>query len=232
MRIVSAILVALMLAGCGKQYDAMMGDGPLSPVGSGLSQPEPVSVASVYPVAEEGRSNWIGGPADYFRDRRPRHVGDLLTVDISINDKASFSNNSNRSRKSDAGADLGMTYDLFGFISPNITGKGDVTSNSSQQGQGATTRSEKIELAVAAVVTEVLPNGYLVIRGTQEIKVNSETRVLQISGIVLPRDISDKGRIPYDRLAEARINYGGSGTITDVQKPGWGQRIWDKVTPF
>jgi flagellar L-ring protein precursor FlgH len=232
MKLASVLCMCLLLAGCGRQYEAMMGDKPLSPVGSGLERADRMSVASVYPVAEQGASNWIGGPADYFRDRRPRHVGDLLTVDISINDKASLSNNSNRSRKASAGADLGFTYDLLGVVGADVNGKGDVNSNSSQQGQGATTRSEKIELAVAAVVTEVLPNGYLVIRGTQEIQVNSETRVLQISGIVLPRDISDKGRLPYDRIAEARITYGGNGTITDVQKPGWGQRLWDKVTPF
>jgi len=232
MRIITLLLVSVLLTACGRQYEAMMGDRPLSPVGSGLRETDRMTVASVYPAAEQGASNWIGGPADYFRDRRPRHVGDLLTVDISINDKASLSNNSNRSRKASAGADLGFTYDVLGVVGADINGKGDVNSNSSQQGQGATTRSEKVELAVAAVVTEVLPNGYLVIRGTQEIQVNSETRVLRISGIVLPRDITDKGRILYDRIAEARITYGGSGTITDVQKPGWGQRLWDKVTPF
>lgn len=224
--------LCVLLAGCGRQYEAMMGDKPLSPVGSGLTHADPMPVASVYPLPEEGTSKWIGGPADYFRDRRPRHVGDLLTVDISINDKASLSNNSNRSRKSSAAADLGFTYDILGVVGADVNGKGDVNSNSAQAGQGSTTRSEKIELAVAAVVTEVLSNGYLVIRGTQEIQVNSETRVLNMSGIVLPRDISDKGRIPYDRIAEARISYGGRGTISEVQKPGWGQRLWDKFTPF
>lgn len=226
------VVVCLLLAACGRNYEQLMGEGPMTPVGSGLAKTDNMTVASVYPVASEGASNWIGGPADYFRDRRPRHVGDLLTVDISINDKASFSNNSNRSKKSSADADLGFTYDVLGVVGADVNGKGSVNSNSSQQGQGATTRSEKIELAVAAVVTEVLPNGYLVIRGTQEIQVNAETRVLQISGIVLPRDITDKGRVPYDRIAEARITYGGRGVITDVQRPGWGQRIWDKITPF
>lgn len=225
------VCLAALLAGC-SQYDAMMGDKPLSPTGSGLVQAETMHVSSVYPVAEAGTSNWIGGPADYFRDRRPRHVGDLLTVDISINDKASFSNNSNRSRKSSAAADLNMTYDLMGVVGADVNGKGNVNSNSSQSGQGTTARSEKIELAVAAVVTEVLPNGNLVIKGTQEIQVNAETRILAISGIVLPRDITDKGRVPYDRIAEARIAYGGQGPAAEIQKPGWGQRIWDKITPF
>lgn len=232
MKFLPIFCLALGLTGC-SQYDAMMGDKPLSPTGSGLApHSDSMQVGSVYPVAQEETSNWVGGPADYFRDRRPRRVGDLLTVDISINDKASFSNNSNRSRKSSADADLNMTYDLMGVVGADINGKGSVNSNSTQSGQGATARSEKIELAVAAVVTEVLPNGYLVIRGTQEIQVNAETRILSISGIVLPRDITDKGRIPYDRIAEARIAYGGNGPAAEVQKPGWGQRIWDKVTPF
>ena len=225
------VVAALLLSGC-SQYDAMMGDKPLSQTGSGLVSADNMHVGSVYPVAQQGTSNWVGGPADYFRDQRPRHVGDLLTVDISIDDKASLSNNSNRSRKSSADADLDLTYSIFDVVGADVNAKGAVNSNSTQSGQGTTARSEKIELAVAAVVTEVLPNGYLVIKGTQEIQVNAETRILSISGIVLPRDITDKGRVPYDRIAEARIAYGGQGPAAEIQKPGWGQRIWDKITPF
>jgi flagellar L-ring protein FlgH len=226
------MLLLLSLTACGRQYEQLIGDKGMTPVGSGLASRNGESVASIYPVAESGRSNWIGGSADYFRDRRAHQEGDILTVEISINDKAALSNNSSRSRKASTAADLGLSYDVMGVVGADVNGKGDINSSSSQAGQGTTVRSEKIELSVAAVVTEVLPNGYLVIKGTQEINVNAETRVLGISGIVHPRDIGDNGRVPYDRIAEARISYGGRGTLSDVQKPGWGQRLWDRITPY
>ena len=141
-------------------------------------------VQSILSHSREHRTGWAGCLPTTSATSDPRHVGDLLTVDISIDDKASLSNNSNRSRKSSADADLDLTYSIFDVVGADVNGKGAVNSNSTQSGQGTTARSEKIELAVAAVVTEVLPNGYLVIRGTQEIQVNAETRILSISGIV------------------------------------------------
>ena len=226
------VIFALCLSGCGHQFDEVAGAPELSPVGSGLSNSNSTDVARVYPVSQESQSTWIGGSADFFRDRRAHNVGDILTVDISINDKAALTNNSNLSRKSSAAADLGLTYDLMGVVGADTNAKGDVNSNTSSSGQGVTTRSEKINLSVAAVVTSVLPNGYLVIKGTQEIQVNYEGRLLSISGIVHPRNISDDGTVAYDKIAEARISYGGNGAISDVQRPGWGQRLWNRVTPF
>jgi flagellar L-ring protein precursor FlgH len=226
-----AILLLLGLPAC-SQIEQVMNDPPLTPVGAGLAGTNAESVAAVYPVASDAKNGWVGGPADFFRDRRAHRVGDILTVDISIDDKAALSNTTNSSRKSSAAADLGMTYDLMGVVGADINGKGDVNSNSTSAGQGTTARSEKINLSVAAVVTGLLPNGYLLIKGTQEIKVNAETRILSVSGIVHPRDISDRGTVPYDKIAEARISYGGTGSVADVQKPGWGQRIWNKLTPF
>jgi flagellar L-ring protein FlgH len=228
------VLVAflLVLSGCGHQFDELAGAPKLSPVGSGLADGSSDDVAQVYPVSQEGQSTWIGGSADFFRDRRAHNVGDILTVEISINDKAALSNNSNLSRKSSADADMGVTYDIMGVVGANTNAKGDINSNSASSGQGTTARSEKIELSVAAVVTQVLGNGYLVIKGTQEIQVNYEARLLSISGIVHPRNINDDGTVAYDKIAEARISYGGNGAIAEVQRPGWGHRLWNKFTPF
>ena len=226
------VLVMMCLSACGHQFDELAGVPKLSPVGSGLADSGSDDVAQVYPVSQDSQSTWIGGSADFFRDRRAHNVGDILTVEISINDKAALSNNSNLSRKSSAAADLGLSYDIMGVVGANTNAKGDVNSNTSASGQGTTARSEKIELPVAAVVTSVLPNGYLVIKGTQEIQVNYEARLLSISGIVHPRNISEDGTVAYDKIAEARISYGGNGAIADVQKPGWGHRLWNKFTPF
>ncbi len=229
---VAVILCAVLLSACGHQIDQLMGPPDLSPVGSGLSGNNESDVAQVYPVSQDSRSTWIGGSADYFRDRRAHNVGDILTVAISINDKAALNNNSNVSRKSSADGDLGFTYDIMGVVGQEIKGKGSANSNTASAGQGSTVRSEKIELSVAAVVTSVLSNGYLVIRGTQEIQVNHEARVLSISGIVQPRNISDDGVVDYNKIAEARISYGGNGPMADVNRPGWAHRLWNKVTPF
>ena len=97
---------------------------------------------------------------------------------------------------------------------------------------GSTVRSEKIALSVAAVVTSVLPNGYLVIEGTQEVLVNFEARILSVAGVIHPGDITPENTISYEKIAEARISYGGKGRISDVQQPGWLHQIWDRVAPF
>jgi len=85
---------------------------------------------------------------------------------------------------------------------------------------------------VAAIVNEVLPNGNVVISGSQEVRVNFEVRVLNIAGIVRPRDISPKNTISYDKIAEARVSYGGRGRLMEVQQPAYGQQLYDIVTPF
>ena len=87
-------------------------------------------------------------------------------------------------------------------------------------------------MSVGAVVTDVLPNGNLIVSGSQEVRVNYELRVLNIAGIVRPRDISKENTIAYNKIAEARISYGGRGRMMEVQQPGWGQQIFDRFRPL
>jgi flagellar L-ring protein precursor FlgH len=82
------------------------------------------------------------------------------------------------------------------------------------------------------VVTDRLPNGNFVIAGRQEVRVNSELRELRIAGVIRPEDISSRNTIDYFKVAEARIAYGGRGTISRVQKPRYGQRLYEFVVPF
>lgn len=226
------LAVGVLLPACSQDLEDFNRAPPLSPVGTGigtavndpsLGEVESLSTAS---------SSWIGGSADYFRDPRASRKGDLLTVKIGIDDRATLNTTSNRSRKSSADGKIGLNLDWMGTSKADLSGKANVDSNSSSAGQGTTARSERIELSVAAMVTRVMPNGSLLIEGSQEVEVNFEQRILHVTGLVRPVDISPDNSISYEKIAEARISYGGRGRITEVQQPGWGQQIWDRVSPF
>ncbi len=226
------ILAVLLLAGCAPDIENIGTAPPLSPVGSGLgSSAAQSSVANVeaLSVPEKG---WIGGNADFFRDARAARTGDLITVRIEINNQAAVNSTSNRSRKSSADGSLGFNYDVMGIVEADVNGEADVESNSTSAGQGSTARSERMQMQVAAIVTKVMPNGYLLIEGSQEVLVNYEQRTLRVAGLIRTADIAPDNSISYEKIAEARIAYGGKGRISEVQQPGWGQQIWDRVAPF
>ncbi len=220
------------MAGCAPDMETIGKAPPLSPVGSGIATSSTTSAVSEVAALSETSSTWIGGNADFFRDARAHRAGDIITVKIEIDNQASLNSTSNRSRKSSADANLGFTYDLMGVVGADVNGAGDVSSNSSAAGQGSTARSERIDMSVAAIVTKVLPNGYLLIEGSQEVLVNFEQRALHVAGLIRPADIAPDNTISYEKIAEARIAYGGKGRITEVQQPGWTQQIWDRVSPF
>jgi flagellar L-ring protein FlgH len=239
MRVMSiACLIAAMAGlGCSVQPREIAQEPAMSPVGAGL---DPTRIAHVHPAEPVVRnthssSTWSPTGADLFRDARAMRVGDLVTVKISIKDKASIDNSSNRSRDSKTGLAATLGYDIgaLGKVATGkATGDGSVNSGSSSTGRGGISRSESIELLVAAVVTGVLPNGNLIISGTQEVRVNFEVRLLSVAGIIRARDVATDNSISYDKIAEARIAYGGRGRITEVQQPAWGQQLFDLFTPY
>lgn len=108
----------------------------------------------------------------------------------------------------------------------------DIGGARNKVGQGSVDRDEKIDLKVAAVVTQRLPNRNLVVHGRQEVRVNFEVRDLQIAGVIRPQDISSDNAISYEKIAEARISYGGRGQITDFQQPRYGYQLLDVLMPF
>jgi flagellar L-ring protein precursor FlgH len=175
---------------------------------------------------------WDDRQSKFFTDARALSAGDILTVEIQINDRARFRNESERSRTGARSIGLAAAFGWGSTAAGSAFGDAGMDSNTASKGAGATARSEDIELSVAAVVTDVLPNGNLVITGSQEVLVNHEIRVLTISGIVRPSDIRAANTISYERIAEARISYGGRGRITEVQQPGWGHQVLDNVLPF
>lgn len=228
----AGLTLSLSLAGCAAELDDFNRAPPMTPVGQGIGAGADSPALGEVETLSEPTGSWVGGSADYFRDPRASRRGDLLTVRIGIDDSATLNSTSNRSRKSSADGKVGLNLDWMGTTKADLSGDANIGSNSSSAGQGKTERSEQIELSVAAMVTRVMPNGSMLIEGSQEVEVNFEQRILHVSGLVRPVDISPDNSISYEKIAEARISYGGRGRISEVQQPGWGQQLWDRVTPF
>ena len=183
-------------------------------------------------------SLWRHGARAFFKDQRAAQIGDLLTVKISISDSAKINNKTTRSRTNneDASANALLGYETsLSRVLPETVNAGnllDLDSTSKNEGSGTINRDESIELKLAAIVTQKLPNGNFVILGRQEVRVNFEVRQLQIAGVVRPEDIAADNTISYEKIAEARISYGGKGHISDVQQPRYGNQLLDIVFPF
>lgn len=189
-------------------------------------------------TAATANSLWLAGSRAFFKDQRASQVGDIITVVVNMTDSATLGNATVTSRTGTE--NLGVP-DLFGLQHrlAGVIGKGadltnvvSTTSASGANGTATLARNEAVQLRVAGTVTQVLPNGNLVIAGRQEMRVNSELRELILSGVVRPQDIASDNTIQHDRMAEARISYGGRGQMTDVQTPHYGQQLLDIVSPF
>lgn len=242
--LLSAALASGLLAGCGAADRlANIGKQPaLSSIENPTTQPgyKPVKMPmpEAVPVSYQPNSLWPGGARGFFKDPRAKQVGDLLTVRVQITDKAEIENTTKRSRKNDEQSGIS---NLFGFetkaakVFPkgfDPTNLANASSEASSEGAGSVDRKETLTTNVAAVVTQVLPNGALVIEGKQEIRVNFEIRELIVAGVVRTEDIDADNTIASEKIAQARIAYGGRGQITDVQQPRYGQQVMDVLLPF
>lgn len=191
-----------------------------------------------FPNYEQGAPNslWRAGSRSFFNDQRASRIGDIITVNIEIDDRAELSNNSNRSRSAETSAGITNFFGLEEAIG-NLLGTApdqmvNAESESTHNGSGAINREERIELTVAAVIVDRLPNGNLVIAGRQEVRINAELRELTVSGIIRPEDVTANNTVNHTQIAEARISYGGRGQVSAVQRPSWGQRLADSLTPW
>ena len=241
--LISALaLAALGLAGCGTARQAVADSvhGPtLNPIGPAPLIAEAHAVQASYTPAPAGpNSLWRAGGRSFFIDQRASRVGDIVTVQINIDDNASTKNQSTSSRTSGVTAGVPHLFGLENALGKILPGGFDpakaveTASNSSNAGAGSIDRSEKISLTIAAIVTSVLPNGNLFIQGNQEVRTDAEMRQLTVSGIVRPEDISSTNTIRHTQIAEARISYGGRGDISAVQKTPAGQSLIEHFTPF
>lgn len=190
------------------------------------------------PTDLDRASLWSGQRGSLLGDRRAIQRGDILTVVIEIDERAEISNQSDRSRTGSETLGIPQLGGLPQRIDDNLPEGASaaelvsINSNSSSSGDGSVKRNEKLTLRVAATIVDVLPNGVLSISGSQELRVNFELRELLVSGYVRPEDISRQNEITYDKIASARVSYGGRGQITDVQQPRIGQQVLDVVLPF
>jgi flagellar L-ring protein precursor FlgH len=233
----AAAIAAAICSACAADVHEIGREPKFAPIGAGVwSDGVDVIIPRQTPSKPPSKGSiWRASGSDLFRDARAAEVGDVLTVKISIDDKASLDTKSNRSRTSSRDASMNYEYGYefpSGGASGTLDGKIGLDGSTATDGKGKTSRAESVDLRIAAVVSDVLPNGNLVVSGSQEVRVNYELRVVSVAGLVRPRDISADNSISYERIAEARISYGGRGRIMEVQQPGWGQQIIDIVSPM
>jgi flagellar L-ring protein precursor FlgH len=245
-KIITLVALGAALSGCGSV-------GRLKQIGKApkLSTIEPVATPEIeaslaMPSDRAGRapqpqqpaasaSLFRTGAGAFFRDQRAAKLGDILTIRINIQDKADLGNNTSRTR---GGSESGGVGNLLGIapvaklLGSDASKVFDTNSGSKYSGGGSTARSETINMTMAAIVTQTLPNGNLMIRGRQEVRVNFEMRELIVTGIIRPEDISRDNSIQHSQIAEARVIYGGKGQLTDAQQARWGQQIYDALFPF
>ena len=242
---ISILLVTTVVSGCGDSLSEMKNIGKEPP----LEKMElPMSKRSYEPVdweEEEGEfqpqyanSLCQQGARAFFKDMKARRVGDILKVVVKIQDKAELENSTQRSRSTDEDSNAGSIFGIQDKLLDVIPGTSpasfllDVASTGSSSGTGTVDREEIIETEIASMVTQILPNGNLVIHGDQEIRVNFEVRKITVDGIVRQEDIAADNSIDSNQIAEARISYGGRGQLTNVQQPRYGTQILDLLTPF
>ena len=242
-----AIIIAAVygsLAGCTTLSRLTeMGDGPeLTPAQNPTQRADYQKVSMPMPAPlnppQTANSLWRTGSRAFFKDQRAKDIGDILTVSLSINDTATVTTSLGRGRSGSETANASSLMGFEGSLSkflPAAVNPASLLSTggtSTMTNSGSTGRTDNITSNVAAVITQVLPNGNLVIAGRQEVRVNSEVKELTVNGIVRPEDISTSNTVTYDKIAEARIYYGGRGTISAVTTPRWGQELVDIVFPF
>ena len=236
-------VVAVSLGACSTAVEAIRGP-ELAPIGypSALMPTDQLIMASVAQQhadrAASANSLWRTGARTFFGDQRARSVGDIVTVNIDIDDRAQTQNSTQRSRSNDISGGITNFFGLEnslgkafpgGFDPQNLVG---LEGESNANGSGSVNRSEKVSLTIAAVVTGVMANGNLVIQGRQEVRTNREVRELTVAGVVRPEDISSANTIAHTQIAEARISYGGRGDISRVQASPAAQSLVERFSPF
>ena len=201
---------------------------------------KPVSLPMPAPQMVESNPNslWRAGARAFFKDHRAKEVGDIITVELDLDDKATLTNDTTRVRADTESTAVSRLLGFENSFSKHLPEAVDPTNlinfdnDHSTSGEGDIKRTEVISLTFAAVVTQILPNGALAIMGRQEVKVSNELRELEVTGVIRPSDIDSDNTISHKKIAEMRVSYGGRGNLSDLQAPRWGTQLWDILFPF
>lgn len=243
-KFIAVLTACTMLSACGVgERVANIGKAPdftpiTNPTVAEGYRPVSLPMPREVEVKTQSNSLWSSNRQTFFKDQRARKIGDILTVEIEIKDTAKLSNETKRSREAEENLDIPALGGFEAKVKSLLPDQADntnlaqTTSDSTGKGKGEVNRKEEINLQLAALITQILPNGNLVIQGRQEVRVNFENRILELMGVIRPEDIGTSNTISYEKIAEARISYGGKGQITDLQQPRYGQQLYDVLAPF
>lgn len=236
-------LPALLLAGCGTLTKlSEVGEPPpmtptANPTASPTWRPVTMPMPNPQPAPSAPASLWRSGSRGFFADQRAHRVGDILTILVTINDSGTLKDATTANRNGSDSMGITNLFGLENAIPTMLSGVNpsnlvNTNSTGASGGTGEIQRSEAVTLNLAGVVTQVLPNGNLVVVADDEVRVNSELMVVKLSGVVRPEDITNENTVEDDQIAEERISYGGQGQLTTVQTPRWGQQLLNLLLPF
>ena len=242
MRRAALVVLSALLSGCGS-LERLSNIGRPPPMTASEDptrtidyRPLTMPMPAAQPPPTDDASLWRLGSRAFFKDQRAANVGDILTVLVNITDAADVEDGTRSTRTGTENMSVPNLFNLGGKIKLLAQAAGaslvDTSSTNGNNSTGVIKRNETVTLRLAGVVTQVLPNGNLVVAARQEVRVNSELRLLQVTGVVRPQDIASDNTVTHDRLAEARISYGGAGQLTDLQQPRYGQQLMDVLLPF
>lgn len=247
MKISALLVLTTLLSGCEsvmEKLDHINKPPPMAEVTNPQEKPEykPLSwpmPETPPPARQYANSLWQPGARTFFRDGRASRVGDILKVNVKINDKLQFNNQTEGKRtttdQANAPALLGATGKIKHFLpglTPDPAALLSIDGNLDTKGTGTVSRQDILTTQVAALVTQMLPNGNMVIEGKQEITMNKDVREVGVKGVIRPQDINSDNTIDSTQIAEARITYTGRGQLNDMQQPRWGGQVIDAVSPF
>ena len=236
LKLSAALLMGASLSAC-SALDRLenIGEAPkMAAVGNPAGRQIVAEIPAPAPISHDNNSLWQPGAQSFFHDPRAMHIGDVITVNVTVDDSAKLANTTSRSRTNSENANATSLFGLEKVLPPTMdpTSLVKMGSDNSNVGAGKVERSEALNLTLAALVAQVLPNGNLVIDGHQQVRVNNELRDMRLSGIVRREDITQNNTVNLSQIAEARVIYGGRGTVSDVQQPRYGSQLFDIIMPW
>lgn len=217
--LVALAIFMLVIAGCAQVPRAsVVGEQEQINI---VDRPPPVANGSIYQARR--------GYQPLFEDRRPRSIGDIMTIVLDEEVSASKNSQSNANRSGSSSLELAQLPDILDVLADYGF---DISSASDFAGGGGSQANNSFTGTITVSVLEVMNNGNLRVRGEKQIAINQGTEFIRFSGVVNPRTITAQNTVPSTQVADARIEYVGEGYINEAQHMGWLQRFFLNVSPF